>query len=185
MPVGVYRTNIDGKIVYSNLSLAKILEYDSVEEFLKVNVSQLYANPVNRQRQLSAAEKRAGVIQSEFQLKKKRRIPIWVRDNSRLITDRKGNPVYFDGVLQDITVERNVQVAVKENEANLKAIIENTLENIWSINRNYEIQYVNEVFSSSFLHTFGTQLKPGVNVIDALPEFLKPIWKERYDRTPE
>lgn len=182
LPVGVYRTNIDGKIVYSNLSLAKILDYDSVEEFLKVNVSQLYANPVNRQRQLSAAEKRAGVIQSEFQLKKKNGDLIWVRDNSRLITDRKGNPAYFDGVLQDITVERNVQVAVKENEANLKAIIENTLENIWSINRNYEIQYVNEVFSSSFLQTFGTQLKPGVNVIDALPDSLKHIWKERYDR---
>jgi len=182
LPVGVYRTTIDGKIVYTNLALVRILDYESVDEFLKINVSNLYTNPENRQNQLKKAENSAGIIQSEFQLKKKNGEMIWVRDNSQLIFDKKGKPEYFDGVLEDITEERNSQLALKENEANLKAIIENTLENIWSVNRKYEIQYVNEVFASSFQRTFGTLLKPGVNVLEALPEFLKPIWKERYDR---
>ncbi|MBI5009454.1 MAG: PAS domain S-box protein, partial [Bacteroidia bacterium] len=182
LPVGVYRTTIDGKIVYTNMALVRILDYESVDEFLKINVNQLYPDPANRQNLLKKAGKSAGILQSEFQLRKKNGELIWVRDNSRLIYDKKGNPEYYDGVLEDITEERNSQLAVKKNEANLKAIIENTLENIWSVNSNYEIQYVNEVFASSFRQTFGTLLKPGVNVIDALPEFLKPVWKERYDR---
>ncbi len=182
LPLGVYRTTIDGKLVYTNLTLARMLDYDSVEEFLKINVIQLYSNPVNRHKQLISAEKRAGISHSEFQLSKKNGELIWVRDNCRLIYDKNGNPEYFDGVLEDITEERKIQLSIKENEANLKSIIENTLENIWSINRNYEIQYVNEVFSSSFQKIFGTHLETGINVIDALPDFLKPVWKERYDR---
>lgn len=182
LPVGIYRTTMDGKIVFTNLALVKILEYNSVEEFLQINASQLYANPASRQKQLRSAEKKSGIVHSEFQLIKKNGELIWVRDHSRVLYDAQGNPAYFDGILEDITEERNAEIAVKENEANLKAIIENTLESIWSVNLNYEIQYVNEVFASAFKKTFGVQLSTGVNIIDALPEGLNHLWKGRYDR---
>ena len=69
-----------------------------------------------------------------------------------------------------------------ENEANIQAIIENSLDSIWSIDTDYNIQYINEIFSESFKHTFGVRLEKGMNILDALPEPLKPLWKERYDR---
>jgi len=182
LPVGVYRTALNGQIVYTNQALVNMLGYDTIEEFLKLNVSQLYSDPENRQRQFSAAETRGGVVLSEFQLRKKNGDLIWVRDNTRLVFDSMGNPGYFDGILEDITEERNSQLLVKENEANLKAIIENTLENIWSINLNYEINYVNEVFANAFGASFGTRLAKGVNIIEALPEEARALWKSRYDR---
>ena len=182
LPVGVYRTTIDGRLVYSNIALVNILGYDSVEELLKINVSELYADPASRQKQLKTAEKKTGIVKSEFRLKKKNGELIWVRDNSRLLSDKLGNPVYFDGILEDITEKKQAEIAVKENEANLKAIIENTLESIWSVNLNYEIQYVNEVFASAFRQTFGVRLSRGVNIIESLPAGLAVLWKERYDR---
>jgi len=69
-----------------------------------------------------------------------------------------------------------------ENEANIKAIIENSLDSIWSIDRNYNIQYVNDIFAKSFFATFGIQLVRGVNILESLPVSLRDIWKERYDR---
>lgn len=182
LPVGVYRTTVDGQIVYTNYALVKILGYDSLAEFLELNVNQLYAVPGNRQEQLSNAKSRSGVIKSEFQLKKKTGDLIWVKDNSRLLFDKNGNPEYFDGILEDITEKKNSELAFKKNQANLKAIIENTLENIWSINLNFEVQYVNEVFASAFYNTFGKHLSPGVNIIEALPDKIKMLWKERYSR---
>ena len=182
LPVGVYRTTTDGRLVYSNMALANILGYDSVEELLKINVSQLYDNPASRQKQLKSAEKKTGIVQSEFKLKKKGDDLIWVRDNSRLLYDKRGVPVYFDGILEDITEKKQAEIAAKENEANLKAIIENTLENIWSVNLKYEIQYVNEIFATAFKKTFGVQLSPGVNVIGSLPDEHARLWKGRYDR---
>ncbi len=71
---------------------------------------------------------------------------------------------------------------VRQREADLKAIIENSLESIWSIDRDYRIKYVNEVFAKSFYETFSAHLAEGVNILDALPENLRALWKERYDR---
>ncbi len=71
---------------------------------------------------------------------------------------------------------------LSENEANLKAIIENSLESIWSIDLNYRIKYINEVFANTFELTFGVRLVKGMNILDALPPQLRTIWKERYDR---
>jgi len=47
LPVGIYRTKPDGKLVYSNPALVKMLNYESAEELLKMNVYDLYINPVN------------------------------------------------------------------------------------------------------------------------------------------
>ena len=183
LPLGVYRTNMEGKLIYSNSTLAKMLEYDSVEELLQYNVNRLYSNPVDRQKQLNSPKKGSPLIQSDFELIKKSGGSIWVRDSSRLMSDSEGNPEYFDGILEDITERKQAKKDLLESAANLRSIIENTLESIWSVNTRYEIQYVNEVFASAFKSTFGVLLSKGSNIVESLPEFLRPVWKERYDRT--
>jgi len=96
--------------------------------------------------------------------------------------NEKGELIGVVGTARDVTENKKAEYKLKESEANLKAIIENSLENIWSINVKYEIQYINAVFARSFEDIFGIKLNAGTNVIDVLPEPLKPIWKERYDR---
>ena len=71
---------------------------------------------------------------------------------------------------------------LEESESNLIAILENSFDSIWSINTEYEIQYVNKVFADDFYNSFGVKLSKGVNLLQSLPEILQPIWKERYDR---
>jgi len=72
--------------------------------------------------------------------------------------------------------------AAESNNAKVTAIIEGTQNNIWAFNRNYEILYINHVFRSNFKRIYGILLNPGVNLIESLPEPLRPIWKTRYDR---
>jgi PAS domain S-box-containing protein len=92
-----------------------------------------------------------------------------------------GREVVF-AMARDITERYQVIEALKESEANIIAIIENSLESIWSIDRNYNIKYVNEVFAGAFQETFGVRLHKGVNIIESLPANLRDLWKERYDR---
>ncbi len=183
IPLGMYRTKTDGQLVYANPTLVKILGYKSVKELLRLNVRQLYANPDDRNNQLKKSKKPSGEIQSEFQLKKKTGELIWVKDNSRLLFDKEGNPEYFDGILEDITERRCSEIALKESEANLKAIIENTLESIWLVDRNYVIQYVNEVFVNDFMNAFGVRLAPGIKIVDCVPKEMQQVWIDRYERT--
>jgi len=72
--------------------------------------------------------------------------------------------------------------SIKKSEANLKAIIENSLESIWSIDTDYRIQYANEVFVEAFEQSFGVRLAEGTNLLESIPESIRPMWKERYDR---
>jgi PAS domain S-box-containing protein len=93
------------------------------------------------------------------------------------------------GVFRDITDRKQTEIellAAKEsaeiNSANLTAIFGSTIDSIWAFNRNYEILYINEVLKQDFYTSFGVHLEPGVNLIESLPEPLRPFWKPRYDK---
>lgn len=98
------------------------------------------------------------------------------------IRNEKGEITGVVGTARDVTESRKAHMRLLESEANLKAIIENSLDSIWSVNREYEIQYVNETFIREFYTNFGIELKKGVNVIKSLPDGFSNIWKERYDK---
>ncbi|MCU0407755.1 MAG: ATP-binding protein [Bacteroidales bacterium] len=182
LPIGVYRTTRTGELLYANPALARMLQYDSVEELTSVNVSDLYSDPVERQKQLEISVRVSPRMMSEFRLKTRNGGLIWVKDRSRLVFGPDGAPLWFDGVIEDISDVKNTLTAVKESEANLKSIIENTLESIWSVDSNYKISYINEVFGSAFRSSFGIELEKGIDIIDSLPPHLRSVWKERYDR---
>jgi PAS domain S-box-containing protein len=86
--------------------------------------------------------------------------------------------VYEKKIDESIEIEKSL----RKNEANIKAIIENSLVSVWSIDLNYNIQYVNELFATSFQKAFGVLLKTGTNTLSSLPPELRPKWKEYYDR---
>jgi PAS domain S-box-containing protein len=92
----------------------------------------------------------------------------------------KGNLIYASA--RDVTEGKLFQEELIETRANLTAIVENTFDSIWSINTNYQITYINQVFANSFHAAFGIALKPGSNLLQSLPQPIRPLWKERYDR---
>lgn len=100
----------------------------------------------------------------------------------------------IDGKLEVLGVSRNVserkkvehdkllaQEALKESESRLEAIIETTSDNIWSINNQYEILYINGMFRKAFEQSFGYILEKGDNILNSLPEPFKQSWKIHYD----
>jgi PAS domain S-box-containing protein len=47
-PGGVFRTHLDGRILFANQEFANILRYDSIEELMTRNAAQLYKYPESR-----------------------------------------------------------------------------------------------------------------------------------------
>lgn len=70
----------------------------------------------------------------------------------------------------------------EEDAAKVTAIIEGNLNSIWAFDRDYRILYVNRVMQQEFQQSFGVKLEPGVDLVEALPEPLRPFWKPRYDK---
>jgi PAS domain S-box-containing protein len=136
LPIGVYRTTIDGQLVFSNPALAKILNFDSSDELLNLNVKNLYANTYDREKQLITSLENDEVFQSEFQLKKKNGELIWVRDNGRLIFDKNGKPEYFDGVIEDITQRKLTEEKLLKSEARFRSLFEQTHDAVFILDLN-------------------------------------------------
>jgi PAS domain S-box-containing protein len=93
------------------------------------------------------------------------------------------------GTFRDITERKKTESelllakeAAEAINANVTAIIEGATSSIWAFDRNYNILYINQLFQQEFYQTFGVKLEPGVSLIEALPEYIRPFWKPRYDR---
>ncbi len=107
---------------------------------------------------------------------------VWILANAFIEFESDGQVRQVIMTFVDITERMQVEEALRVNTANMSAIIENTQDSIWTINRSYKIVYVNTVFEKAFLASFGAHLKPGVVLLEALPEPMRPLWKSRYDR---
>ena len=101
------------------------------------------------------------------------------------VRDSANQLIGVAGMSTDITRIRNIEKALRESEANLKAILDSSSESIWSINTNFEIIYANKVVRRDYLESFGVELHKGINILNALPDLVKKEWKSRYQQVFE
>lgn len=130
LPIGIYRTSVDGKILYANPALAKMLEL-SIEEIYKLAVYDLFVKKEQRENEVKSLMKEPkDKTTSELLLKTKSGRIINVKDTVNVIKDKNGRIKYFDGVLEDITAQKEAENALKESETRFKILTDITIEGI-------------------------------------------------------
>jgi len=129
LPVGIYRTTLDGKIIYANQALANMLEY-TLEEIINISVKDLYVNSKERESQLKLLTKISNTSCQEIQLKTKNGNAIIARDTMTTVKDASENIIYFDGILEDISENKKAEEALKESQARYKILTDLTIEGI-------------------------------------------------------
>jgi PAS domain S-box-containing protein len=131
LPLGVYRSDQNGQILYANAALAAILEYDSVQE-LKQVPAELFYDDSNSQQGESQMWRAAKTFSREVLLRTQRGNQIWVRDAGRAIFGADGKLAYSEGVIEDITARKQAD----EDRARLNLELERrnrTLEALYEI----------------------------------------------------
>lgn len=126
LPVGLYRRHLGehGRFVSANQTLAKMLGYDSVEEFLKLEAAGVYLDVEDLRefsRRLLAEEKVAGV---EMRLQKRDGKAIWGSFTARVVRNAQGQAEYVDGIMEDITNRKRTEDALRESERRMASLID-------------------------------------------------------------
>jgi diguanylate cyclase (GGDEF)-like protein/PAS domain S-box-containing protein len=121
LPVGVYRTTPEGKIIEANQALANILGYKSHEDLKDINVMDLYVRTKDRTEHLKQLDAR-GTFFTEFELRRKDGQTIWGRDYPRAVIDSEGTIKCYDGILVDITAEKKAEQNLKEALSKLETL---------------------------------------------------------------
>ncbi len=115
---GVYQTSADGKLLTVNESFAHILGYKSVSEILKAvtNISnQIYVYPRDRKRLFKIVEKYGAVTNFESQFYRKDGSRVWVSISSSAALDDQKRVLYYQGMVQDISEKKQLEVERVEN----------------------------------------------------------------------
>lgn len=127
IPVGLYRTTPEGKIVDANPALVTLLGFDNPEELLRKNVREFFVKEEEREKQLATLKEKGVVTNYQLQLRTRTGEILWVEDSVRAILDEKGNIIYLEGIITDITgkkkAEENTKRLLKQLKENFEGII--------------------------------------------------------------
>lgn len=109
VPVGLYRTTPDGKILDSNPTLVEMLGYPDLETFLGRNAQDLYVNPKDRDQFKMQIETQKSSHAFEIQMRQYNGTIIWVENYSRTVRDAEGGILYYEGSLIDVTKRKKLE----------------------------------------------------------------------------
>ncbi|MEE9541805.1 MAG: PAS domain S-box protein, partial [Candidatus Bipolaricaulota bacterium] len=103
VPSGIYQTTPSGKFIAVNQALVRMFGYNSAEELLTADAHDLYLNITDRDHYRRELEKRGRISGIELVLKRKDGHPLTVLEHAYVIRDEKGNTLYYEGILTDIS----------------------------------------------------------------------------------
>jgi diguanylate cyclase (GGDEF)-like protein/PAS domain S-box-containing protein len=112
LPVGVYRSTPEGRVVEGNSALTAMFGYTKAE-LKRLDIQRMYYRKSERLAFIKKMEKSSVAI-SEYQLRRKQGGAIWIRDYCRAVKGPDHKIAYFDGILVDITREKKAENKVKK-----------------------------------------------------------------------
>lgn len=173
LPVGIYRTNKKGEILFANKKLAEIFEFSNPQELKEHNVFEFFIDRKSRVKQI-ISWKQDDITTNIFQMKTKNNHKFWARDTGIIYNKGKKNQ-FFEGALEDISKIRKTE----ETYMLLYNVVEQMNESLLITNVEGIIEYVNPTFEKQtgykFLEILGKKpsiLKSGQHE----KEFYKNLW---------
>ncbi len=116
----LYRTDMNGIIVFVSHSVLRLSGY-TVEEALGMKMAEeVYAYPEERQGFLEKLKKEGSIRNYEARLKRKDGSIWWASTNAHFYKDADGNLMGVEGITRDITDTKHAEAALKESEERFK-----------------------------------------------------------------
>lgn len=123
MPIGLYRTTEEGRLLYANPAFARLLGCESVDELLGAEVTGAITYPREAFTEMLQEE---GRVQNYEAWWERDGEALCTRENTRAVRDAAGRLLYYEGTIEDITEERRASQALRDREASLRTIAETT-----------------------------------------------------------
>ena len=114
---GIYQTTLEGHYISANPALARMLGFASPEELVAARQdirNQEYVDPELREKYVSLMQEHGAVQNFEYQVYRKDGSVIWVSENAHVVRNEAGNLLYFEGTVQDITGQRELENQMRQ-----------------------------------------------------------------------
>lgn len=170
---GIFQTSPDGRYLSANSALARIYGYSSSEELIasvRDIGRKLYVEPGRRAEFIQIMREHDIVTDFESRIYRKDGSVIWITENVRAIRDARGELLYYEGTVEDITQRKIVEARLRDSEALYHSLVETLPQNIFRKDLQGRFTFVNQ----RFCLTLGRKTGDILGKTDAdffLPEF--------------
>ena len=142
--VGVYRTTPDGRIIMANPALVHMLRYSSFEQLSQRNLEKEgFAPGYPRSLFKDLIEKNGRVASLESAWLRQDGTTLFVSEHGRVVRDESGRPLYYEGVVHDITEHKKTEEALREAEQKWRCLVENAPDVILTADPDGTIMFMN------------------------------------------
>ncbi|HEU4520612.1 MAG TPA: EAL domain-containing protein [Thermoanaerobaculia bacterium] len=122
--VGIVQSTRDGHLITANVTLAKMLGYESVDELLQVDMGRdVWFSASEREYLFRKFEPRGYVDDVEVRWKRKDGLPIWVQISAHAIRSPSGGTL-IEGFIYDVSNRRIAEDSLAAANSQRKAVLD-------------------------------------------------------------
>ncbi|SNZ13239.1 PAS domain S-box-containing protein [Natronoarchaeum philippinense] len=145
LPVGVFRSTIDGEYLYVNPALVDLLGADSRDTVIERGSPPFYAEPGSREEFVDALEEQGNVLGHEVRIEQLDGTELW-GSMSAWLTTSDGRSI-IEGVIEDISERRRIEQESVERERRLQQLMDSTDDALWLFDAEWqETLYINAAY---------------------------------------
>lgn len=174
MPIGLYRTKINGDIVDINPAMARMFGFASPAEMMHKKAWDYYHDPAINQVFVSQIYKTGSLVSFEAEYTRKDGTTFWAEDYARIVYDKDGNPEFYEGSLIDTTERKRTAEELKKSEELYRLLAERVADVVWVLDvASMRLKYVSPSVKTMLGYTSEEMMGHPIN------EFIAPDSFER------
>jgi phosphoserine phosphatase RsbU/P len=150
---GIFRTTVDGHYLLANVALARIYGYDSPVELMasiKDIASRLYVDAGRREEFVRLMQEHDTLSGFESKIYRKDGKIIWIAENCRAVRDAQGKLLYYEGTVEDITQQRQMEEALQRSESLYHSLVETMPQGVFRRDVTGRFTFVNRTYANFF-----------------------------------
>ena len=134
---GIDRSLPDGGFLDVNPAMARILGYDSPAELLAElrRARDIYVDQAQDAADHARLLELGRIDQVRVEVYRRDGSRIWVSENTRVVRDSSGQPIFYEGSLEDITAQVEAERALAQSRALYQVLLDNSRDGVFLIQR--------------------------------------------------
>jgi len=145
LPVGIYRTTPEGRILDANTAFIQMLGYPDRQSLLTANIHDIFVQPEDRRRWQAMLEREKTVRDFKTQLRRYDGTTILVLDNARGVPAADGRIQYYEGSLLDITERKQAEEALRLSEERFRLAAESISDVVYESDMCSSVQWFGDI----------------------------------------
>jgi two-component system sensor histidine kinase/response regulator len=106
---GMFQSTPAGEVIRCNPAMVRIYGYDSAEEFKSAVIAgRVYVEAGQREKFVRSIQEQGWLTGFESQVYRKDGGIIWTSEKARIVRDEKGEILYYEGFVEDITERKRI-----------------------------------------------------------------------------